>query len=84
MPDDDIKVIHDDKEVQCKLIRTILECKIDNNTFGYDIENPDKYKEYELKIVDSCNTELYSFIVNIKNSSSIEYINTKEEGNKKK
>ena len=88
-PDDDnIKVMHDEKEIECTLKRTVMGCKIDNNTLGYDIENPNKNKEYELKIVDLCNTELYSFKVNVKNSSAVsnttDTTRPKEEQNNKK
>ena len=89
-PDENIKAMKDEKEVECQLKRTIMGCKIDNNTFSYDIENPDQYKEYDLKIVDSCNTELYPIKLNVKNTSAIENNSTnstnsaKEEDNKKK
>ena len=80
-PDENVKVIYNnEKEVECNLNKDNMECKIDCNTFPYDKENPDKPKEYSLKIIDLCDKDIYSFKLNVKNSTKEETPNK----NKKK
>ena len=82
-PDENVKIIYNETEVNCKLDNLIMECIIDNNTFDYDINNKNEFKKYELKIIDLCGVEKYSFTISVKNSEEEEKNNEqpKQENN---
>ena len=77
-PDENIKIIYNKTEVNCKLNNLIMECIIDNNTFEYDINNTNVFKKYELKIIDLCGVEKYSFTISVKNSEEEENKNKEQ------
>ena len=76
-PDKNIKIKYNETDVECifkENNKKVLECKIDETIFSYDTDNPDEYKEYELKIFDLCHTEKYSFYLKVNNKPDIAII----------
>ena len=65
VPDENIKILYGEKDVECELKNLTMECKLDNNTFDLNENDMDKYNTFKLKIVDLCGTEKYTFNVNI-------------------
>ena len=66
-PDNNIKVLYNkETEVECLLDKKVMDCLINNTIFKYV---KDKKNEYNLKLIDFCGNEKYSFTVNVKNSS---------------
>ena len=63
VPDETVKVLYNDKEVECELKEKTMECKINNITL--DIKDVEETQKYELKVVDLCGGKVYSFNVNI-------------------
>ena len=69
VPDQTVRVMNNDKEIECNLENLTIDCFIDNNVLSYDEYNPKEYKNYTLKVVDYCNNEKFSFTVKVKYSS---------------
>ena len=76
VPDENVKIMYGEKDVECELKNLTMECKLDNNTFDLNENDMDKYNTFKLKIVDLCGTEKYTFNVNINSE--------KKESNKEK
>ena len=67
-PDENIRILNNNKEIKCILKGLNLECKINNDILSYDKNKPKEFKKYVLKLFDLCNEEKYKIIVNVKNS----------------
>ena len=65
VPDEKVKIMYEEKEVECVLTNLTMECALDNNTFDLNEKDVDKYKSFKLKVLDLCGTEKYSFNVNL-------------------
>ena len=64
-PNQEVLLKNDGKVIDCQLNNTSLECSINSDVLEFDKKNP---KEYNLKLVDICDTEKYKLTVRAKNS----------------
>ena len=63
-----IKIISDNKEIQCNNFEKEIKCKIDKTNFNYDEKNKNNYKSYKLEIKDVCGKTIHSIEVLAKRS----------------
>ena len=69
-PDEKLRVMNDNKEIKCDINNLKLQCTINNNILPVNSEKPNDLKKYELKIIDLCGNEKYSFNINVQNSKN--------------
>ncbi len=66
-PDENVHLMNENKEIQCEIKKLIMICEINNEILEVDKKNPEKFKNYKLKIVDGCGNEKFYLNVKVKN-----------------
>ena len=66
-PDENVHLMNENKEIQCEIKKLIMICEINNEILEVDKKNPEKFKNYKLKIIDGCGNEKFYLNVKVKN-----------------